>query len=389
MRTSRDFSDMLSCLLSPVSLDFIVVKGERIIYVMDVKMSYMCWRDGVFDLCRRRAGEAGAVSNCPPFWEIHMKVIKVSDFGLPDVLLISNADDPQPANASAVVQIEAIGLGFMDTAARRGESYLASTPGFVPGYEVAGTVRSIGSGTEEHWLGRRVFSILRNGGGCAERVAVPTAELLPLPDQVSAQTAVATGLNALVAQVGVGRVPFADHDRVLVRGAGGGIGLMCVQFAAMRCDAITATSSSEVRGKTLIGLGASSIWHRTSGNPLVPASFDVIIDTVVGDEWPSYFDRLNPNGRYMMCGGIGGMPPSDFGMKILEHFHKSPTLYAFSLNSIPLADIDREATILWEHVQAGRILPVVDSVLPLSEIVAAHRKLDAGEVFGKIILVPD
>jgi NADPH:quinone reductase-like Zn-dependent oxidoreductase len=182
---------------------------------------------------------------------------------------------------------------------------------------------------------------------------------------------------------------MADRDRVLVRGAGGGIGLMCVQFAAVRCDAVTATSSSELRGEALRGLGASSIWHRTSGGPLAPASFDVIIDTVVGDEWPSYFDRLESNGRYLMCGGIGGMPPRDFGMKILEHFHKSPTLYAFSLNSIALADIEREATILWNHVQAGRILPVVHSVLPLSKIVAAHRMLDAGDVFGKIVLVPD
>lgn len=318
-----------------------------------------------------------------------MKVIKVRDFGLPEVLHIGSADEPRPAEAATVIQIEAIGLGFMDASARRGESYLASAPGFVPGYEVAGTVCGIGPGTDEHWLGRRVFAILREGGGCAERVAVPVAELLPLPDQISAQTAVATGLNALVAQVSVARVPIADHDRLLVRGAGSGIGLMCVQFAAMRCDTIIATSSSEVRGEMLKALGASSIWQRTSGTPLTPASFDVIIDTVVGNEWPSYFDRLNANGRYLICGGIGGMPPRDFGMKILEHFHRSPTLFAASLNSIPPADIDREATTLWEHVQAGRISPVVDSVLPLSEIVTAHRKLDAGDVFGKIILVQD
>ncbi len=318
-----------------------------------------------------------------------MKVIRVSEFGPPDVLQLGDAPDPQPAAGAVVVKIEAIGLGFMDTAARRGESYLASSPGFIPGYEVAGTVIAVGEGVDNAWLDRRVFAVLRKGGGCAERLEIPLNEIMRLPEKVSYEDAVATGLNALVAQTGLSRVPIADTDKVLVRGAGGGIGLMCVQYAALRGGAIVATTSSKERGEQLLALGATEIWNRLSGDREDPDGYDVIVDTIIGEDFPTFFDKLKANGRYLMCGGVGGMPPEDFGMKILEHFHKSPTLYAFSLNSPSADDVAREADKLFDHVQAGRISPVIDSVLPLSEIVSAHRKLDAGKAFGKIVLRPD
>ncbi|WP_016746825.1 zinc-dependent alcohol dehydrogenase family protein [Rhizorhabdus wittichii] len=318
-----------------------------------------------------------------------MKLVCVSEFGPPEALRIVDAPEPVPAAGQALVAIETIGLGYMDTAARRGESYLASSPGFVPGYEVAGTVAAIGNGVDASWLGRRVFAILRQGGGCAERLTVPANELIPLPDDISCENAVAAGLNALVAQVGVARLPITDTDQVLVRGAGGGIGLMCVQYAALRGGTVVATSSSRERGERLLALGASSIWNRLDSDLDSPAAFDIIIDTIIGQDLPAFFDRLGDNAHYLFCGGVGGLPPADFGMKLIEHFHKSPTVHAFSLNSATLDEVAREAAILFEHIAAGRISSVVDSIMPMADIVAAHRKLDAGQAFGKIILRPD
>ena len=317
-----------------------------------------------------------------------MRVIRVGQFGPPEVLRLADAPDPRPAADAVVIKIETIGLGYMDTAARRGESYLATSPGFTPGYEVAGTVVDIGSAVDAAWLGSRVFAVLRHGGGCAERVELPVDQLIRLPEQISYEEAVATGLNALVAQVGLARVPIADTDRILIRGAGGGIGLMCVQFASLRGGTIVATTSSKERGERLVTLGAASIWNRLSSLQEGPELFDVIVDTVIGKEFPAFLDRLGINGHYLLCGGLGGFPPSDFGMKIVEHFHRSPTVHAFSLNSVSPAQVAREAAALFQHVQARRISPVIDSVMPLTEVVAAHHKLDAGQAFGKIILRP-
>lgn len=318
-----------------------------------------------------------------------MKAVTVSQFGSPDVLRFGDVPDPRPEADSVVVAVEAVGLGSMDAAARRGGSYFAPEPGFIPGYEIAGTVIEAGTNAAKSWLGSRVFAVLRTGGGCAERVEITQDQLIHLPDAISCEAAVGTGLNALVAQVGLSRIPIANTSKLLVRGAGSGIGLMAVQFGALRTAAIAATTSSKQRGERLRALGASSIWDRTTAGQDGSEAFDIIVDTVIGEEFPAFFDRLANNGHYMMCGGLGGLPPSDFGMKLLEHFHKSPTLYAFSLNSASFEDVAREAATLFDHIEAGRIAPVIDCVLPLSGAIEAHRKLDAGEAFGKIILKPD
>jgi NADPH:quinone reductase-like Zn-dependent oxidoreductase len=318
-----------------------------------------------------------------------MRVVRVGAFGPPDVLQLDEAPDPHPTAGAAVVGIEAIGLGYMDTMARRGGSYLGSEPGFVPGYEIAGTVRAVGAEDDRAWLGRRVFAVLRRGGGCAEQIALPIDELVQLPDRVSYVQAIGAGLNGLVAQAALERVPIAASDRVLVRGAGGGIGLMCVQYAARRGGEIVATTSSTEKGERLIALGATTVWNRLTASLDDLTSFDVIVDTVVGKDLPAFIGKLGRDGRYLICGGVGGAPPPDFGMALFRSFHSAPTLYAYSLNAASPSEIEARAASMFGDIQSGRLAPVIDSVLPLSEIVAAHEALEAGQAFGKIILKPN
>lgn len=96
-----------------------------------------------------------------------MRAVRINEFGPPEVLQLVDADDPRPPAEGVVLEIEAIGLGHMDTMARRGGSYLGASPGFTPGYEVAGTVIDVGEGVESEWLRARVFAVLPQGGGCA------------------------------------------------------------------------------------------------------------------------------------------------------------------------------------------------------------------------------
>jgi NADPH:quinone reductase-like Zn-dependent oxidoreductase len=318
-----------------------------------------------------------------------MRVVRVGAFGPPDVLQFDEAPDPQPTAGAAVVEIEAIGLGYMDTMARRGGSYLGAEPGFVPGYEIAGIVREVGAEADKAWLGRRVFAVLRRGGGCAGQIAIPVDQLVQLPDQVSYDQAIGAGLNGLVAQAAIERVPIAASDRILVRGAGGGIGLMCVQYASRRGGEIVATTSSTEKGERLIALGATTVWNRLTAPLDDLNAFDVIVDTVVGKDLPTFIGKLGRHGRYLICGGVGGAPPQEFGMALFRSFHSAPTLYAYSLNAASPPEIEGRAASMFEDIQTGRLTPVVDSVRPMSEIVAAHEALEAGQAFGKIILKPD
>src|ERR1700744_1521353 len=95
-------------------------------------------------------------------------------------------------------------------------------------------------------------------------------------------------------------------------GAGGGIGLMATQLAARLTDDVTATTSSEERGRQLTALGATRLWNRRADAALEPGSFDVIVDAVGGPDLPDHIGLLRANGRYGQGGGLEGAPPPNY-----------------------------------------------------------------------------
>ncbi|MEW2294643.1 zinc-binding dehydrogenase [Streptomyces sp. NPDC006743] len=116
--------------------------------------------------------------------------------------------------------------------------------------------------------------------------------------------------------------------------------------------------------------------------------YDVIIDVVAGKDMPSFFDRLNPNGRMVAVGAVGGPPPADFGTRIMTAFQKSMSFAAFSAATVPPAGLRAARGELFASAARGEIEAVVHELLPLDEAALAHRKADAGEVFGRIVLTP-
>jgi NADPH2:quinone reductase len=314
-----------------------------------------------------------------------MKSIVVNSFGGPEQLLVTDSPPITPGHGQVAIAGEAIGVGYMDVMAREGCYPLVQTPGFVPGAEVAGTIEAVGGGVESRMLGQRVFA-LTGTGGYAETVLADINNVFPLPDIVTALDAVAFGINALVAHFSLDRVDAGPGDRVLVRGASGGIGVMAVQLAANRsCEVIAITSSTEC-GDRLKKLGATRALNRRSVRPEELPESDVVVDTVAGDDVGSFINLLGLNGRYVFCGGVGGSPPANFGSYLLSTFHRSPTLYALSLNSIGMHDLMAATSDLFGQAARGEIVGVIDDVLPLESAADAHRKLESGSAFGKLIL---
>jgi NADPH:quinone reductase-like Zn-dependent oxidoreductase len=103
----------------------------------------------------------------------------------------------------------------------------------------------------------------------------------------------------------------------------------------------------------------------------------------------AFIDLLTLNGRYVFCGGVAGPPPSSFGAHLLLGFHKSPSFYALSLNSISAEDLRVAAANLFEQASAGEIVGVVDEAIPIEDAARAHRNLEDGFVFGKVVLTVD
>ncbi|TXS39359.1 NADPH:quinone reductase [Streptomyces sp. or43] len=315
----------------------------------------------------------------------------IQSFGGPEGLAVVDLSDPAPAAGQVVIEAEAVGVGGVDVVIRSGAlAAYGFKEGHIPGGEVAGTVTAVGDGVNASWIGRRVWGFTGTGGGYVEQALASAEEIVPLPANLSAVDAVTLGSSGVVAHFGLRHAHFAPGETVLVRGAAGSIGIMAVQLAARGgAAAVAVTTSSAERGERLRRLGASHVLDRSGeGGEQAPAGYDVIIDVVAGQDMPSFFDRLNPNGRMVAVGAVAGQPPADFGTKIMAAFQKSMSFAAFSAATVTGAD--RRAVRSEQFAAAGRgeIATVVHEVLPLDAAVLAHRKMDAGEVFGRIVLTP-
>ncbi|MFH8981978.1 quinone oxidoreductase family protein [Streptomyces varsoviensis] len=316
-----------------------------------------------------------------------MKAVIVPSFGGAEVLRVVDRPEPRPGPGQALIRVEAAGVGYVDVMARDGHYQPLSEPGFVPGTEAAGTVVAVGEGVEEHWIGRRVFA-LADSGAYAEYVVADARGLVRLPESVSAADAVALGVNALVAALGLKRAAVEEGERVLVRGAGGGIGLMAAQLAARSGGTVTAITSSPERGERLRDLGVAHVHDRTAGEDGSADTYDVIVDPVAGPDLGRYIEMLRPNGRYVLCGAAGGAPEAAALGSLLTTYHSSPTLVAFSLRSVAPEAAGAAAASLFAQAAAGALRPVIDEQIPLTEARRAHERLESTPVFGKLVLTP-
>lgn len=323
--------------------------------------------------------------------ETTLKAISIQTFGSPDGLAVVGLPVPAPAAGQVLIATEAVGVGGVDTVIRSGAlAAYGFKEGHIPGSEVAGTVTAVGDGVDASWIGGRVWAFTGTGGGYVEQALAPVEEIVPLPVNLSAVDAVTLGSSGVVAHFGLRHAHFAPGETVLVRGAAGSIGIMTVQLAARgAAAAVAVTTSSAERGEQLRRLGATHVLDRSGdGGEPSPAGYDVIIDVVAGKDMPSFFDRLNPNGRMVAVGAVAGQPPADFGTKIMAAFQKSMSFAAFSAATVTAAERRAVRSEQFAAASRGEIETVVHEVLPLDAAVLAHQKMDAGEVFGRIVLTP-
>jgi NADPH2:quinone reductase len=322
-----------------------------------------------------------------------LKAVEIQAFGSPEGMAVINLPDPSPADGQVLISTEAIGVGGVDAVIRSGAiAGYGFKQGHILGSEVAGTVTAVGDGVDPSWVGQRVWAFTGLDGGYVEQAIAPVGEILVLPADLSAVDAVTLGSSGVVAHFALAHARFAPGESVLVRGAAGSIGIMTVQLAARGgASAVAVTTSSAERGGRLRKLGATHVLDR-AGDALAledaPPGYDVIIDIVAGAAMPSFFARLNPNGRMVVVGVVAGYPPADFGMTMMAAFQKSLSFATFSTDTVPAPD--RSSVRISQFAAAGRgeLQMVVHEVLPLEQAVLAHQKMDAGEVFGRIVLVP-
>ena len=343
-----------------------------------------------------------------------MRAVVIREHGSYDQLLFEDREVPQPGPGEIRVAVKAAGINHLDTWVRRGVPGHTFPLPMVPGCDGAGLVDALGPGVEGPAPGARVvlapgynprpdawtakghhnlspdygiFGEMRDGT-CAEFVIAPQENVLPLPDHVSFEAAAAFPLVYLTAwTMVVRRAHLEPGETILVHAAGSGVSTAAIQVARLLgASQVIATTSTEAKAERARAHGVDVVVDYTNDDwaravrKAARGGVDVVIDHVGQATFDGSLRCLRRGGRYVTCGATTG-PQTTMNLNLV--FFKSIAVLGSTMGS--LGDVHR----CLELVAAGKLTPVVFGVLPLSDVAEAHRRLEAREVFGKIVLRPE
>lgn len=334
-----------------------------------------------------------------------MKAIRLHQPGGPDQLRYEEVPTPRPGPGEVLVQLKAAALNHRDVWIRMGMQMADRLP-LIPGSDGAGLVAEVGPGTSHLKVGDAVvinpslnwgdredraspsFKILGgpDPGTYAEFILVPAENVFPKPSPLSFEEAAAMPLASLTAwRAVVTRGQVRPGERVVVLGIGGGVATFALQIARVAGATVIVTSSSQAKLERARELGAEVVINYTSEDwekivlEQTGGGADVIVDSVGKETWPTALRALRPGGRLISFGATTGRTTE---VDIRHVFWNQISILGTTMGS------PRDFADMLTLYEAGRLKPVVDSVFPLKETPAAHRRMDEALQFGKIVLVP-
>jgi NADPH:quinone reductase-like Zn-dependent oxidoreductase len=341
-----------------------------------------------------------------------MRAVMIREHGGLERLVLEERPVPEPGPGEVRVRVRAAGVNHLDVWVRRGVPGHAFPLPLVPGCDGAGVVDALGGGVEGLEVGQRVLIapglVTRPGpetargqdplapdygifgetrdGTCAELVSVPWRNALPLDDALDFVHAAAFPLVYLTAwTMIVRRAALEAGESILIHAAGSGVSTACLQIARLLgAGPILVTTSSPEKAECARALGADEVldyrdpkWSRRARERTGGRGVDVVVDHLGEATFASSLRCLAKGGRFVTCGATTG-PTAEIPLNLV--FFKSLSILGSTMGS--LGDVHR----LLDLVVRGQLAPVVDSVLPLEEVAEAHRRLEAREVFGKLVL---
>jgi NADPH:quinone reductase len=331
----------------------------------------------------------------------------VDRYGGPERLVLRDRPEPVPGSGEVLVRTRAIGLNFADLFVRSGDYPRTPRPPFVPGMEISGMVEATGPGVTGFEPGRPVVA-LPIFGGHAERVALPSSRVFPLPEGADLVEAAAVGVVFLTAWYACHRAQIGKGDRVVVTAAAGGVGTALLQLLRLRGARTLALVSSEAKLPLCRELGAEDTGlYETAGeriDRLFGGRADAVFDAVGGRLYARLWKRLEAGGRYVLygfaaaAGGKGVAKARAAGELLAMGFH-SPyeviqscrTLIGFNLSLLPdrSGELRHGAEEVFGFWKAGRIRPILGPRFAFERLPDAHRALASRKTTGKVVVTID
>jgi NADPH:quinone reductase-like Zn-dependent oxidoreductase len=343
-----------------------------------------------------------------------MRAAFIHEHGGPDVIQVGEQPTPDPQPGQVLVKVGACGVNWLDILIREARTPANIAFPRIMGSEVAGTVAALGPRVAGFAEGARVavhpylhcgaceFCLageesvcirgdilgLMSDGGYAEYVCVPANSLVPLPESLSFVDAAAVSLATLTAwHMLIARARLKPGETVLVLGATSGVGSAAIQIAKLAGASVIATAGSDDKLDMARDLGADEVVNHTDGDmrEAVRAwtnrrGVDVVVEHVGEATFQTSVAALARTGRLVICGTTTGTKGS---LNLWTLFAKQNVIIgSYGGNR---AELSQVLTL----TAAGRIRPVIDSVMELDEVAKAQERLKAREQRGKIVIAVD
>ncbi|QQR90471.1 MAG: zinc-binding dehydrogenase [Myxococcales bacterium] len=340
-----------------------------------------------------------------------MKAITIRRFGSPSVLELRDYPEPEPSEHDVVIEVRASGLNFAEVMARKGLYPDAPKAPCVVGYEASGIVEKVGSSVTAFRPGDSVIALCHFGAH-AEKVCVPEALVLAMPQGMNFEQGAALPVNYLTAHHILFQVAaLRPKERVLIHMAGGGVGMAAIQLCRTIEGVELFGTASAAKRAMIREAGcdhvidyrkidyADEIKRLTQGQGV-----DVVMDALGGRDWKKGFDLLRPAGR-LVAFGFANLSKQG-GRHIVHVLGELMRIPRFS----PMTLMDHNRSVagvnmghLWSHrdllvgemdhlfklFTQGKIAPNIDKCFAFSEAADAHRYLEERKNIGKVLLIPD
>lgn len=325
-----------------------------------------------------------------------MYAITVPEPGGPAAMQWTQVPDPVPGPGEVLLDVTASAVNRADLLQRQGNYPPPPGASAIIGLECSGRIAALGEGVTGWSVGEEVCALLA-GGGYAERVVVPAAQLLPIPGGVDLVTAgglpeVACTVWSNIVQAG----RLAAGETFLIQGGSSGIGSHAIQVAKALGARVAATAGSPERLQLCRELGADIVidYHDDIAARLKEATdghgADVILDNMGAKGLAANLAALAPDGRLLVIGFQGGTRAE---VDLSALLRKRASITAMGLRGRPVDGPHGKGGIVagvreqvWPMIADGRVRPIVHATVPLPDAAAAHRMLEAGGVVGKILL---
>jgi len=342
-----------------------------------------------------------------------MKALYFEKHGALDVLQFGDVPDPKVGPGEVKVRVRATALNYLDIWVRRGWPGLKLEMPHWCGADVAGEIVELGQGVSGWQVGQRVvadpginvykdeftargedsvspgYHVLGENrrGAAAEHIVLPADGLVAMPDELDFAEAAAPLLVTLTAwRMLIHRAALRAGESVLVVGSGGGVNSMAIQVAKLAGAFVYAVASNQKKSQLARELGADVVldrsrsdWTRELYKLTGKRGVDLIVDNVGKATLAASMQALARGGRIVIVGNTSG-PQAEIDIRFI--FGKQISLIGSTMGTHQ--DFKDVVALLW----AGKLKPVIDRLMPLSEGQKAYEIMEKGQQMGKIVLIP-